>query len=266
MNPIQEFQKRAAAAGLTPEQVASYIEANGLEAKLASPTPADFFAAVVAEAHVEKTAESLAYAEGFLRQAADRGLPAAAAVQLSKSALASVFPKVEAEKTAAEKEAAAEEQAYVAGLYEKAAAYGLSKEQTTVFLQKAAAGEPGMLGKILRLAGAAGLGSAATIGAQKAPGLVQGADKALAAHYNPLNGLKDWLQANPELGGAIGGGAAGAGIGALSGIPGGPDSEGNPQENHVLRNTLLGTLAGGGAGAGAGHFAANPNMFKQLPA
>ena len=146
------------------------------------------------------------------------------------------------------------------GLDEKAAAYGLSKEQTTAFLQKAAARGPGMLGKILRLAGAAGLGSAATIGAQKAPGLVQGVDRALAAHYNPLNGLKDWLQANPELGGAIGGGAAGAGIGALSGIPGGPDSEGNPQENHVLRNTLLGTLAGGGAGAGGA-----PVVERQRP-
>jgi hypothetical protein len=301
MNPIQEFQKRAAAAGLTPEQVASYIEANGLEAKLASPTPADFFAAVIAEANVEKTAESLAYTEGFLRQAADRGLPVEAAVQVTKSALAATFPAIKVEKQAAASEVDQEKVAYFEGMFEKGASFGLDQQQTAQLIQKFAAGGggiPGMAGAIgpraarfiagangvkdlsgagsiwQRLAGAVpGAKNALVDGAKKVLPIAAGAGVAGATGYGAAGGfsggggliekLQDWMTANPELAMGLSGAAIGGGVGGLSGLPGEEDpNDPSASESHVGRNALLGALAGGGAGAGAGHFA--PDMFKRL--
>ena len=270
MNLIEEFQKRASAAGLSKEQITSFMADAGLAEKSAADKPEDLFSAVVTAAGVEKTAAALGYAEGFLRQASDRGLSPEQAVSLAKVALASVFPKVAAsEKTAAATQTP-EEKAYVAGLYEKAAAYGLNEEQTTAFLRKSANIGQKIMGGIKSFAkspgGAAGLGAGGALAAQKAPDVIGAADSALASHYNPMNGIMEWIKSNPQIAGALGGGAAGAGLGAMSGIPGEPGEDGQPDDNNVLRNALLGALAGGGVGAGGGHLAANPDMFKQLPA
>lgn len=290
MNPIQEFQKRAAAAGLTSEQIAAYIDDNGLEAKLAAPTPADFFAAVIAEANVEKTAESLAYTEGFLKQAADRGLSPDDAVQVAKVALASVFPAAKAEKqAAAESEAEQEKVAYFEGMFEKAASMGLNQQQTAQLIQKFATFGPmmGMAGSALSSGARMGSGMGAKLlsglksgakatgllgtgfaggalagggfgGGEAAPGAAGAAGK-----EGLLAQIQQLIASNPEIAGALGGAGVGGLAGGLSGLP----DEGDPNdpsagESRVGQNALLGALAGGGIGAGAGHFA--PDMFKRL--
>lgn len=279
MNLIQEFQKRAAAAGLTPEQTQAFINSNGLAEKLAEPSPETIFSQLCDAANVEKSAEAYAYAEGVLTQASQRGLAPEQALQVTKQALASTFP---AKQTAPEKQASASSEdpardAYFAGIFEKAAALGFSQEQTAAFLQKVAGpadalvsagraaapalrGAAGGGGKIVGLSGLGKLlGGLGLAGA--------GAGGYAAMHQNPGIGeqLLSWIKSNPEAAGAIGGAGVGGVAGGLSGLPGDADPN-NPEagESHVGRNALMGALAGGGIGAGAGHFA--PDMFKRLAA
>ena len=255
---IEEFQKRAAAAGLSPEQITTFVKDNQLESKLAAQptTPADFFAAVVAEANVEKTAASLAYTEGFLKQAISRGLAPEDAVQVTKKALASVFPAIKAEKQAAEDKTDndLERRAYFSGMYEKAASLGLTTEQTTQLLRKFAQApvDPGFMLQSLMPPGMAGPGGplAAASGGEAGAGLAEQLKKLLS---------------RPEVLGGLTGAGVGGLAGGLSGLPGEADpNDPTSGQSHVGRNALLGALAGGGAGAGAGHFA--PDMFKRLAA
>ncbi len=290
MNLIQEFQKRAAAAGLTPEQTQAFINSNGLAEKLAEPSPETIFSQLCDAANVEKSAEAYAYAEGVLTQASQRGLTAEQALHVTKQALASTFPPVAApvQKQASEEDIT--KQAYFEGLFEKAASLGFSREQTIAFLQKAASGLPGggalagagaVASSLGGLAGKAGRGLSQGFSelASKAKGLMPsgksmgavglggllGAGGHAALHTDPGIGeqLLSLIQQNPELAGALGGAGLGGIAGGLSGLPGEADPN-NPEagKSHVGRNALLGALAGGGIGAGAGHFA--PDMFKRL--
>lgn len=279
MNLIQEFQKRAAAAGLTPEQTQAFINSNGLAEKLAEPSPETIFSQLCDAANVEKSAEAYAYAEGVLTQASQRGLAPEQALQVTKQALASTFP---AKLVAPEKQASASpsedpaRDAYFAGIFEKAASLGFSQDQTAAFLQKVA--NPGAaLASVGRAAapalrGAAGGGKVVGLsGLGKLLGGLglagAGAGGYAAMHQDPGIGeqLLSWIKNNPEAAGAIGGAGVGGIAGGLSGLPGDADPN-NPEagESHVGRNALMGALAGGGIGAGAGHFA--PDMFKRLAA
>lgn len=246
MNLIQEFQKRAAAAGLTPEQTQAFINSNGLAEKLAEPSPETIFSQLCDAANVEKSAETYAYAEGVLTQASQRGLAPEQALQVTKQALASTFP---AKLAAPEKQASASpsedpvRDAYFAGLFEKAAELGFSPNTVATFLNTIANPATAVL--------PAAKAVASSIGNRPPPGVGEQ--------------LLSWIKNNPETAGAIGGAGIGGIAGGLSGLPGDADPN-NPQagKSHVGRNALMGALAGGGIGAGAGHFA--PDMFKRLAA
>jgi hypothetical protein len=294
MNLIEQFQKRAAEAGLTAEQTQAFIASNNLAEKVAQPTVEDVLAQLCEAANVEKSAEALAYAEGFITKASEAGLPIAQACVVTKQALAHTFPQVrtqQPEKVAsATTEADPEKVAYFTGLFEKAAELGFSESQTSEFLQKAAAmaggsptGTAGLVASGLSSlfgAGGTAAGAAAGLGA-KLKGLLPGGKTVGAGGLGALLGagghaafskdpgigdqLLSWIQQNPEAAGGIAGGGLGAVAGGLSGLPGDADPN-NPEagQSHVGRNALLGALAGGGIGAGAGHFA--PDMFKRLAA
>ena len=289
MNILEEFQKRAAAAGLTEEQLTAFVNKNFGGVKTAAQQETDIYNEIITDAGVVKSAEATAYLDGFLKQALDRGFSPADAVHLSKVALANTFPAapVEATKVAAT-EVNPEKTAYFEGIFEKAAAYGFSQEDTALFLNKMAAGAPGMgwvgsagrsagtgmelarsggnalahaggeagkgggISKLLAglgLGGAAAVGGAGIAGAMHKPGLMEQ--------------LQQMISQNPELAGGLGGAAVGGGVGALSGLPGEQDpNDPSSGQSHVGRNALLGALAGGGAGAGAGHMA--PDLFKKM--
>lgn len=279
MNLIQEFQKRAAAAGLTPDQTQTFINSNGLAEKLAEPSPETIFSQLCDAANVEKSAQAYAYAEGVLTQASQRGLSPEQALQVTKQALASTFPQVqqpEEKQAAAQEEEVAGSEAYFSGMFEKAASFGFSRDQTLAFLQKVA--NPNALAVISRAAAPAA--RAVESGAGKILGrsglgkvlagltaVGAGAFGSAALHRHPGVGdqLLSWIKNNPEAAGAIGGAGIGGVAGGLSGLPGDADPN-NPEagRSHVGRNALMGALAGGSVGAGAGHFA--PDMFKRLAA
>lgn len=269
MNLIQEFQKRASAAGLTDEQIQAFVNANGLAEKQAEAPSTDVFAQLCQAANVEKSAEAVAYAEGFLKQACDRGINPAGAVELTKQALAAVFAKPE-EKKAEEKSVNLEQEAYFAGLYEKAASLGFTPEQTKAFLTKAASGGENALQAMSQLGGA--LGPAGQMVGKGGLDLLQLLKKLGPAPQPPaatlgstLDKTLSSLSSNPALAGGLAGAGLGGLAGGISGFPGDADPN-NPEagKSHIGRNALLGALAGGGLGAGAGSFA--PGMFKQMAA
>lgn len=281
MSLIQEFQKRAAAAGLSPTQTQAFIATNGLTEKLAEPSPETILSKICEAANVEKSAEAFAYAEGFLTKAAERGLTPEQSLYVTKQALASVFPPA----VAAEKQAASQNndeharEVYFTGMFEKAAALGFTQEQTVAFIQKQAnpGGFGAMLGGLGRSAkqGLQGIGgrlkdampSGRSLGALGAGAAAGGAGGYALGQGGPGIGeqLLSLIQQHPELAGALGGAGIGGIAGGLSGSPDEADPN-NPEagQSHVGRNALLGALAGGGVGAGAGHFA--PDMFKRLAA
>lgn len=286
MNLIQEFQKRAAAAGLTPEQTQAFINSNGLAEKLAEPSPETILSQLCEAANVEKSAEAYAYAEGFLTNATQRGLSPDQALYVTKQALASTFPQIQptGEKQGSASEEGAAREAYFTGLFEKAASFGFSQDQTIAFLQKIAfpggmplAGAGRFASSLSDLASKAGKG-VMSLGAKAksllpsgktmaAAGTGLGLGAGLTMHQDAGIGeqLMALIQQNPEIAGALGGAGLGGIAGGLSGLPGDADPN-NPEagQSHVGRNALLGALAGGGVGAGAGHFA--PDMFKRLAA
>ncbi len=297
MTLIEEFQKRASDAGLTEEQLATFVQENELTTKLAEPTLDDLYTALLAEAGVEKTAASVAYVEGFLKQACDSGVPGAEAVELTKAAVSSVFPGME---PPVEKQAEESGSVYFQGMLEKAADFGLSEEQTISFLQKVAsptgfmaalralgrgfsgagksigrgfsgaarAASPGTKSALRPIAAGAGAGAGAGYVAGSAAqspklpaGPVGGAPTPTATDPNGgmLEQLKKLLMERPELAGALTGAGAGGLAGAASGAV--EDEQG---ETHIARNALMGGLLGVAPGAIVGRN--SPDMFKNLGA
>jgi hypothetical protein len=143
MNLIEQF-RRAAEAGLTAEQTQAFIADNNLAEKSHSrllktrTRPALWEAA-----NVEKSAEALAYAEGFITKASEAGLPIEQACVVTKQALAHSFP-TEFVHSGLRRlhlrrpKPILKSVAYFTGLFEKAAELGFSESQTSEFLQKAA--------------------------------------------------------------------------------------------------------------------------------
>ena len=135
MNILNEFQKRASEAGLTQEQIATFVGQTFITEKTAEQKLDDLYTLIHTEAGVEKSAASIEYIDGFIRQAAESGVAMEEAVKLATLALAS---SKEAPVEEVKEAATQEEDAYFQGIFEKGASHGLTKEQTVEALQKAA--------------------------------------------------------------------------------------------------------------------------------
>lgn len=136
-NLIADFIKRAQAAGLTKEQAEKFITENVLDTKTAAAEVDKLVTSILKSANVEKTVESSAYVESFLKTAVENGCDTDQAIQLAKivlsktSSLTSKRSVVKKAETEQEKELVA----YAESFLKAASDVGLNKEQGIEFLK-----------------------------------------------------------------------------------------------------------------------------------
>lgn len=280
MNILEEFQTRAKTAGLSDEQIQSFVAENlQPNIKVAEETLDTALDQFLGEVGVEKTAENKAYVEGFMNSAMASGMEPEEAVTITKQALALIFPDAAVTVKQASATLDPETASYLGGVLEKAASIGLTEDQTLAILIK----EAGPLGKSM----AAGIANAAPVAAKaksgiigllKSLGLLGGgaalggtAHSMMAPEASPpgmdsiIPILKRYAKTNPDAAAGGLGAVGGAALGALSG----DDEQIDPETHRIsggtrLRNAGIGSMMGLGTGLGASTL--NPDMFKQLVA
>lgn len=138
---LGEFVKRASAAGLSNEQIKTFVLENFNNtptAKTASDNLDEFYTNFFSQVGLEKNASSVAYLDEFVKHATDNGATVEQAIDLAKYALAQYAPKINKQAQEAMLQNP-KVQAQLEGFFMSAKEAGLNDQEAYALTEKYAA-------------------------------------------------------------------------------------------------------------------------------
>lgn len=282
---VDNFIKRAQAAGLSQKQAETFIakELDVMRQKEASEVDG-LITSLLGATYVQKTAETVAYTEGVLKAAVEKGCNVQQASEIAKIALSRIAPQFKQQAP----QMTAKQASYGEGFMKAAMARGLSQQQAYSLLKQSAGPNPtqGMANDPTDPHAAFQENDIPAPGSSSDPRPDQGMGPGAGGMYTPQPYVgEDAPQGGPGAGPdpgmlqqllqhlgpqqlqALIGGGGGALAGGLGGYAAGHSS--NPKKDHGMRDGILGALLGGGAGAAAGGMMGGQDgggMFRQMGA